>query len=158
MKKVVILFFLISRCTSESVLNNNDGSKVVSIYKKDKIFKTIYYNSKGFKTFEKFNYVSENYTQTKSYNDFGVLEEEILYTKFEPDTVLFGSYQGNYKLKILSVPSFEQKLFYEDGNLKSIGFFKRAKRDSVFKYFDIKGKLLYEEYYSMDSLVKKIDY
>ncbi len=162
MKKIIFILFFFSYCTSKSVLNNSDGSKVVSIYKKDKIFKRIYYNSRGFKEKENFNYVLGEFTQSKFYNEKGILNEELLFTKFEADTILvgrdsiFGS--NSFKWKVFSVPSYQQKLFYEDGKIKSIGFFKRAKKDSVFKYFDQKGKLLIEEYYNLDSLIKKIDY
>lgn len=162
MKKLIFLLVFFNNCTTKSVFYNADGSKVVSIYKKDEIFKEIYYNSTGFKEKEHFNYVLGKSTQSKYYNEKGILDEEVLFTKFENDTILVGKdtifNPNGLKWKVVSVPSYQQKLFYEDGKIKSVGFFKQTKKDSVFKYFDQKGKLLYEEYYNMDSLVKKVDY
>jgi|GEM_PF-1681090 len=162
MKFYVLLFTLFCCCTSSNVTNYPNGLKVVTVLKGKKIFKTMYFNKNGVKTQENFNYILGDFTQSRVYNDFGNLIEENRFDKVEFDTILVGkdSMFGSVSLKrkIISQPSYEQKKFYKKNKIKSIGYYIRAKKDGVFSYFDSTGRKKLEEYYRMDSLIKKINY
>jgi len=45
--------------------------------------------------------------------------------------------------------------FFENGVVKSIRFFNKIRKDSIWSYYNSKGKLTRKEFYSLDKLVKK---
>ncbi len=70
--------------------------------------------------------------------------------KVMPDKKHYGSYIDT----IMYIKSGPYTSYFEDGNLKSSGYYINEKKDSIWKYYDIKGKLLKTELYRQGQIVK----
>lgn len=55
------------------------------------------------------------------------------------------NYYGSYRDTIIYVKHGPYTLYDEQGNLKCSGYFHKDKKDSIWKYYDVKGALLKTE-------------
>jgi hypothetical protein len=68
-----------------------------------------------------------------------------------PDPANYGSYTDS----IYYIKSGPYTRYHENGSLECSGYFKNEKKDSTWKYYDPKGKLIKQEEYLNGQLVQK---
>ncbi len=69
--------------------------------------------------------------------------------KIMPDKKHYGSYIDT----ILYIKNGPYASYYEDGNLKNTGYYNNDKKDSIWKYYDLKGNLTKTELYRQGKIV-----
>jgi antitoxin component YwqK of YwqJK toxin-antitoxin module len=70
--------------------------------------------------------------------------------KVMPDKKHYGSYIDT----IMYMKNGPYSSYFEDGNLKCTGYYTNERKDSIWKYYDTKGKLIKTELYRQGQIVK----
>lgn len=156
---LVILSLFFCYCTSSQVFDvwENGAVKETKTFKNKKLYNIIFYNTYGIKEeVVYYNYKNQLPIKSNFYNDSGIIIKNILFVKFDYDTVLVEN--NPIKLKVVSTASFFQNEYYPNGKIKTNGYFNKNKKDSIFTYYNLKGEKELVEYYRMDSLLKSIKY